>query len=136
NSGAALAPGAGFEGGAPLGLDRKVWGVTGIVRAGLGDDFTLTSISAYRRFNGIEILDADGISLPAITAAADERGNQTSQEVRLTYDNHGPVTAFVGLSYFNENGAQRTPAQFDERVILARLTGRLNRGGAIPRRPR
>ena len=26
--GAALAPGAGFEGGKPLGLDRKVWGVS------------------------------------------------------------------------------------------------------------
>jgi outer membrane receptor protein involved in Fe transport len=135
NSGAALAPGAGFEGGAPLGLDRKVWGVTGIVRAQLSDDFTLTSISAYRRFNGIEILDADGISLPAITAAADERGNQTSQEVRFTYDNHGPITAFVGLSYFNEDGAQRTPAQFDERVILGRIAGALNGGGLIPGRP-
>lgn len=135
NSGAALAPGTGFEGGAPLGLDRKVWGVTGIIRAGLSDDFTLTSISAYREFNGIEILDADGISLPAITAAADERGTQTSQEVRLTYDNHSSITAFLGLSYFHEDGAQRTPAQFDERVILARLTGALNGGGAIPNRP-
>lgn len=135
NSGAALAPGAGFEGGAPLGLDRKVWGVTGLVRAELSDQFTLTSISAYRRFNGIEILDADGISLPALTAAADERGNQSSQEVRLTWDDHHSITAFLGLSYFHESGAQRTPAQFDERVILARLTGALNGGGAIPNRP-
>ena len=135
NSGAALAPGAGFEGGAPLGLDRKVWGVTGIVRAELSDTFTLTSISAYREFDGVEILDADGISLPVITAAADERGNQTSQEVRLTYDNDGPVTAFVGLSYFHEDGTQRTPAQFDERVLLARIADRLNGGGLIPGRP-
>ncbi len=135
NSGATLASGASFEGGAPLGLDRKVWGVTGIVRAELSDSFTLTSISAYREFDGIEILDADGISLPVITAAADERGNQTSQEVRLTYDNDGPVTAFVGLSYFNEDGTQRTPAQFDERVLLARIAGALNGGGAIPGRP-
>jgi outer membrane receptor protein involved in Fe transport len=135
NTGAALAPGAGFESGAPLGLDRQVWGVTGIVRAELSDNFTLTSISAYREFDGIEILDADGISLPVITAAADERGNQTSQEVRLTYDNQGSVTAFVGLSYFNEDGTQRTPAQFDERVLLARIAGALNGGGAIPGRP-
>jgi outer membrane receptor protein involved in Fe transport len=135
NTGATLAPGAGFEGGAPLGLDRKVWGVTGIVRAELSDSFTLTSISAYREFNGVEILDADGISLPVITAAADERGDQTSQEVRLTYDNHGSITAFVGLSYFHEDGTQRTPAQFDERVLLARIAGALNGGGAIPGRP-
>ncbi|HST36663.1 MAG TPA: TonB-dependent receptor [Allosphingosinicella sp.] len=134
-TGAALAPGAGFEGGAALGLDRDVWGVTGIVRAELSDSFTLTSISAYREFNSIEILDADGISLPVITAAADESGRQWSQEFRLTYDNDGPVTAFVGMSYFNEDGAQRTPAQFDERVLLARLAGALNGGGLIPGRP-
>lgn len=134
NSGAALAPGAGFEGGAPLGLDRQVWGVTGIVRAELSDQFTLTSISAYREFDGIEILDADGISLPVITAAADERGNQTSQELRLTYSDDS-VTAFLGLAYFHEDGAQRTPAQFDERVLLARIAGALNGGGLIPGRP-
>jgi len=135
NTGAALAPGAGFEGGAALGLDREVWGVTGIVRAELSDSFTLTSISAYREFDSVEILDADGISLAAITAAADERGQQASQELRLTYDNDGPVTAFAGLSYFNEEGSQRTPAQFDERVLLARLAGALNGGGLIPGRP-
>ena len=135
NTGAALAPGAGFEGGAPLGLDREVWGVTGIVRAELSEAFTLTSISAYRQFDGIEILDADGISLGALTAAADESGEQWSQELRLGYDNDGPVTAFVGISYFSEEGDQRTPAQFDERVILARLAGALNGGGLIPGRP-
>ena len=134
-TGATLAPGAGFENGAPLGLDRDVWGVTGIVRAELSDSIALTSISAYREFNSIEILDADGISLPVITAAADERGQQLSQEFRLTYDNDGPVTAFLGLSYFNEDGTQRTPAQFDERVLLARLAGALNGGGLIPGRP-
>jgi outer membrane receptor protein involved in Fe transport len=134
NSGAALAPGAGFEGGAPLGLDRQVWGVTGIVRAELSDRWTLTSISAYREFDGVEILDADGISLPVITAAADESGEQLSQEFRLTYQNDS-VTAFAGVSWFNEDGAQRTPAQFDERVLLARIAGALNGGGLIPGRP-
>ncbi len=33
NSGAALAPAAGFEGGRPLGLNREVWGVTGLARS-------------------------------------------------------------------------------------------------------
>ena len=134
-TGAALAPGAGFEGGAPLGLDRKVWGITGILHAGLSDNFDLTSITGYRRFSSQEIFDADGISLPALTAAEDARGRQFSQEVRFTFDNHGPITAFVGASYFHDSGSQRTPAQFDERVILARLAGALNGGGAIPGRP-
>ena len=134
-TGATLAPGAGFEGGRDLGLDRKVWGVTGILHAGLSDDLNLTSITAYRRFQSLEVFDADGISLPALTAAEDARGRQFSQEVRLNFDNHGPVSFFVGASYFHDSGSQRTPAQFDERVILARLAGALNGGGAIPGRP-
>ena len=60
-------------------VDREVWGVTGIVRAELADRFTLTSISAYREFDGIEIFDADGISLQALTAAADESGDQPAR---------------------------------------------------------
>jgi iron complex outermembrane receptor protein len=130
---ATLAPGAGFEGGAPLGLDREVWGVTGIVRWDLSDSFNLTSLTAYREFESTEIFDADGISLPALTAAEHASGEQFSQELRLTYDNEGPLTAFLGLSYFTDEGFQRTPAQFDERVLLARLAGVLQ--GPIPGRP-
>jgi outer membrane receptor protein involved in Fe transport len=134
-TGATLAPGAGFEGGRPLGLDREVWGVTGLVRIALSDSFTLNSITAYRDFDSLEIFDADGISLPALTAAEGAQGQQFSQELRLTYDNEGPITAFLGVAYFNEEGSQRTPAQFDERVLLARLAGALNGGGLIPGRP-
>ena len=131
--GAALAPGAGFEGGKPLGLDRDVWGVTGLVNYELNDDFTLSSISAYREFDSLEIFDADGISLPMLTAAEDARGEQTSQELRLRFDDGGAISWFVGGSYFHEDGSQRTPAQFDERVALARLTNLLN--GPIAGRP-
>jgi outer membrane receptor protein involved in Fe transport len=131
-TGAALAPGAGFENGRDLGLDREVWGVTGIVRAGLSDSFSLTSITAYREFDGIEIFDADGISLPVLTAAEAARGEQFSQEMRLTYESDR-VTAFIGASYFHEEGSQRTPSQFDERALLARLAGLLN--DPIPGRP-
>lgn len=132
NSGAALASGAGFEGGRPLGLNREVGGVTGIATLDLGGSFSLTSVSAYREFDALEIFDADGISLPMLTAAEDAHGNQWSQELRFTFDS-GPVTAFVGGSYFHEDGYQRTPAQFDERVALARLAGAL--AGPIPGRP-
>ncbi|WP_336970740.1 TonB-dependent receptor [Sphingobium aromaticiconvertens] len=134
NSGAALAAGTGFEGGKDLGLDRQVWGVTGIAKLKLDDRFSLTSTTAFRRFDALEIFDADGISLPMLTAAEDARGRQTSQEFRLTYED-GPITAFLGASYFHEEGTQRVPTQFDERVTLARLAGALNGGGAIPGRP-
>ncbi|QJU57719.1 TonB-dependent receptor [Sphingomonas sp. AP4-R1] len=134
NSGAALAPGAGFEGGKDLGLNRKVWGVTGLASWKLNDTLTLNSITAYRTFHALEIFDADGISLPMLTAAEDARGKQTSQELRLTFE-QGPITAFIGGSYFHESGSQRTPAQFDERALLARLAGSLSGTAAIPGRP-
>jgi outer membrane receptor protein involved in Fe transport len=132
-SAVALAAAPGFEGGKGLGLDREVWGVTGIGTLELGGGFSLTSISAYRRFSSLEILDADGLSLPVLTAAENARGRQTSQEFRLRYE-LGPLTAFVGGSYFHESGSQRVPAEFDERMALARLTNALNGGGTIPGR--
>jgi iron complex outermembrane recepter protein len=133
NSGAALASPASFENGRPLGLDRDVWGVTGIANYEFSDQLSLNAIGSYREFAGIEIFDADGISLPALTAAEDAQGDQTMGTLRLTWKNDR-VTAFVGGTYYRENGLQRTPAQFDERLALARLTGTLNGGGAIPGR--
>ncbi|MCL6684623.1 TonB-dependent receptor [Sphingomonas alba] len=133
--GAALAPGAGFEGGKDLGVDREVWGITGLAKVELSPAFTLNSITAYRAFNTLEILDIDGISLPVITGAEDFDDKQFSQELRLTWDNDGPVTAFVGASYFHEEAQQRQSVQFDERFALARLADALNGGGFIPGRP-
>jgi iron complex outermembrane receptor protein len=133
--GAALAPGAGFEGGKDLGVDREVWGFTGLAKAELSPAFTLNSITAYREFNTLEILDIDGTSLPIITGAEEFDNKQFSQEFRLTWDNDGPITAFVGASYFHEKSRQRQAVQFDERMALARLAGALNGGGFILGRP-
>jgi iron complex outermembrane receptor protein len=125
-TGAALTPGGAFDGGKSLGLDREVWGVTGLVRWGLSDSLTLNSTTAYRQFDSYETFDADGVSLPLLTAAEDAHGEQTSQEFRLNYDNGGRFSGFVGAGYFHEEGYQRTPTQFDERMILAQLQGALD----------
>jgi len=133
NSGAALALGQGFEGGRRLGGDREVWGVTGIATWELDGRFELTSITAYREFDTFEAFDADGISLPLLTAAEGTHGDQTSQELRLAYED-GPISAFIGASYFHERGSQSAPTQFYERQLLPQLTGTLS--GPIPGRPR
>lgn len=134
NSGAALAPQAGFENSAPLGLNRTVWGGTGIANYAIDEHWSLNAMGSYRRFDALEIFDADGISLPALTAAEDARGNQTMGTLRLSYTSDR-LTAFVGGTYFHEDGSQRTPASFDERVALARVANALNGGGLIPGRP-
>lgn len=131
--GAWLASAPSLEGGRPLGFDRDVYGVTGLAEYRLGDSLTLNSVTAWRRFKALEILDADGISLPILSAAEDARGRQFSQDMRLRWDNGGPLSAFVGASYFHERGSQRTPTVFDERILLAQLAGALN--GMIPGRP-
>ncbi len=133
-SGAALAPTAGIEGGKDLGLDRQVWGVTAITGLELNDGLKLTSTTAFRRFDALEVFDIDGMSLPILQAAEDARGKQFSQELRLNFESDR-ASAFVGASYFHESGTQRVPTAFDERMTLAQLAGALNGGGAIPGRP-
>ena len=138
NSGAALAAPTGFEGGKPLGLERHVWSATGIANYAFDDHWSLNLLGSYRRFGGEEVFDADGISLPLLTAAEDARGKQTMATLRLSYTGE-KLDAFLGGTYFHEDGSQRAPAQFDERAVLARLAdastpGVLAGGGLIPGR--
>ena len=120
---ATLAPGAGFEGGAPLGLDRKVYGLTALADYRINDSFTLSSITATRAFHSTEVFDPDGTSLPILTFAEDAQGRQQSQELRLRYDAGGRFSGFVGANYFHETGSWRIPGQMDERLVLALLAG-------------
>ena len=125
NSGAALATVAGFENDQKLGLERDVFSVTGLANYKINDVFSLASTTAFRRFAGEEIFDADGFSLPLFTFAEDAQGKSASQDLRLNYDADGAITAFGGLSYFWEDGSQRVPLLFNEKVFAARA-------GAIP----
>ncbi|KAK0331637.1 hypothetical protein LTR94_028121, partial [Friedmanniomyces endolithicus] len=112
--------------GQALGLDREVWGVTGLARFDLNSSWSLNSTTAYREFTNYETFDADGVSLPILTAAEDTHGEQWSQDLRLSFDNGGRLSGFVGAGWFHEEGYQRTPTQFDERLALAQLSGLLD----------
>jgi outer membrane receptor protein involved in Fe transport len=129
-SAAALAAPAGFQGGMSLGVDRQVWGVTGLASLELTDSLTLNSTSAYREYESEEVFDPDGLSLPILTGLNAGRGEQWSQELRLNYDAGGRVRGFVGAGLFKSDDTQRTPIQFDERIALAVVTGQLNAGAA------
>lgn len=124
--GAALTPGGSFDGGKALGLDREVWGVTGLVKWDLNPNMSLNSTTAYRQFDSYETFDPDGISLPLLLAAEDAYGEQWSQEFRLNFEANPRLSGFVGVGYFKEEGYQRAPAQFDERILLAQLSGLLD----------
>ena len=131
NSGAALSTSDGFEGGQDLGLDRTVWGVTALVDYTINDSLSLSSITAYREFDSVEIFDADGFSLPLFVFGEDAQGKQTSQELRLNYDGGGKLTAFAGVSYFHEDGFQRVPLQFNEKVFALHSAGVMPKPGGL-----
>jgi len=127
---AALRAGPNFADGNRLGLDREVYGATLLASFDLTDTLSLSSITAVRTFDSVEVFDPDGLGLPILTIAEDATGDQFSQEFRLNYDAGGRFKAFAGVGYFEEDGAQRLPLQWDERVALGLLTGQLNAGAA------
>lgn len=122
-SGAALTDSVdGFEDNKRLGLDRTVWDAKAITQTKLDKDFTLTTTTAYRRFDSEEVFDPDGFAMPIMQAAEDERSDQFSHEMRLNWDNGGRISAFGGVSYFYNNTSQRVPFQFDEYGMLGLYT--------------
>jgi iron complex outermembrane recepter protein len=126
-SGAALSTAFGFKGGRNLGLKREISGTTLIADYKLNDAFSLSSLTAYRRFKSSEVFDPDGFSLPLFVFAEDSRSNQWSQEFRLKYDNNDRLSWFTGINYFRERGSQTIPLQIDERVFAAFNSGLISR---------
>lgn len=124
--GAALSAAPGFVDG-PLGLDRDVSSATGLVTWKLDPATTLNLTSAYRRFDSRQILDFDGFAFPLLTVGDRARGEQQSHELRLNYEPGGALTFVGGISILRETGHQITPLQIDERLVLALLTGALDR---------
>lgn len=127
SSGAALAAGENFEGGRPLGRERRLDGLVWLNRWRIHPDLELSAVTAGRRFESLEILDFDGFALPLLTVGDDASGEQWSQELRANWTPHPAVDAVFGLSAQADRGRQRIPLQIDERLVLALLTGRLDR---------
>lgn len=123
---AALGVFGAFLDGEALGLDREVTGATVLGSVDLSERLSLSSISAYRVFNSLEVFDPDGFQLPVAVFAEDARSEQWSQELRLNFEGDR-VDWFAGLSLFKEDGFQRVPLQFDERALQALVLNQLTR---------
>ena len=113
----------GFLGGERLGLERTVTSATLLGDWEINDAFTLTSITGWRDIDSVEVFDPDGFGLELFIFAEDYQGEQFSQEFRVNYDDGGRVRGFAGISYFDEEGAQRVPLTYDERAVQALLAG-------------
>lgn len=100
-----------------LGVERKVDDINLTLNYQLSDNTTLTSISAHRSFDSLEIFDADGTQAWFLEFAEDAQGDQFSQELRLVNSSEKLIT-IAGVSYFSEDGTQRVPFSTEESIFL------------------
>lgn len=122
---AALSTSPFLENGAPLGINRKVYGVTVLGEYDLNDIWSVSSITGWRGLETREILDSDGFAADLLAVADNGSGHQWSQEIRFNYDAGGRVTGFFGASYFYERSRQAITLATDEAVAQALLAPQL-----------
>ncbi len=100
-----------------LGLDRNVYDANLTITADLSPGITFTTVNGYRRFDALEIFDADGGPAAYLEFAEDAKGDQWSHESRFAFE--GPkYRASVGWNAFFENGFQRVPFATEEGTYL------------------
>lgn len=109
-----------------LGTDRDVYGVTVLGDFTINDTWSLSTITGWRRYDGLDKFDSDGSQADLIEFTENAWGDQFSQEVRFNYDNGGKFTGFVGASYFDETASRDLDYQADERQLYALLSPQIN----------
>lgn len=112
-----------FLGGKKLGLERTVSSLTLLGEWDISENMSLSSITAYRDIDSVEVFDPDGFGLDLLIFAEDYQGEQFSQEFRLNFNDGDKLNGFIGTSFIDENGSQRVPLTYDERAIQAFLGG-------------
>ena len=111
-----------FLGGRPLSVDRQIDDVTAIVDWQISEAWRLTSTTAYREFDSLEVFDPDGTAFDIFVFAEDARGEQRSSDLRFSFDNGGPLTGFFGGGVFKEKGRQDVPLGLNVGNVVALLS--------------
>jgi iron complex outermembrane receptor protein len=101
-----------------LGLKREVYDANVTFETAMSDNWTLTAIGGYRKFDSLEVFDADGSGLFFLEFAEDAEGEQFSYETRFAY-NSDRLRGFFGFNVFHEQGTQRVPFVTDEGTYIA-----------------
>ncbi|GHB76491.1 TonB-dependent receptor [Psychrosphaera saromensis] len=109
-----------------LGVDRTVNDINLTANWNVNDNLTVTSITAQRSFDSLEVFDADGTQAWFLEFAEEAEGDQFSQELRAVYT-QDKLTSIFGASYFSEDGSQAVPFSTEESIFLNCL-GVLNSG--------
>lgn len=111
--------------GAPLlGLTRDVYDANLTLGYDFAGGWNFTTTNGFRRFNSLEIFDADGSRATFLEFAESAFGYQVNHEGRFTYTDPKWRASF-GWNYFREDGQQVVPFSTNERVFFACLGGGL-----------
>lgn len=109
-------------GAARLGLTRDVYDVNLTMSYDFAPGWKFTTVNGYRRFDSLEIFDADGSRAWFLEFAENAFGYQVSHEGRFAYTDD-KVRASFGWNFFLEDSAQLVPFSTNERVFFACLQG-------------
>ncbi len=130
HSGVVLGSFAGLAGDR-LYIDRKLEDVTLLGAWDVSDALTLNSVTSHRKYRNVEAFDPDGTFMNIIAGVGESWGDQTTQELRLTYDDKGAFTGVVGASYVDLSNSDRYLFQFDERAMALLFSGALLRSAPM-----
>lgn len=109
----------GLIGGRELGTSREIFDITGIIEVDFDDAWRLTSTTAYREFDSLEVFDPDGSAFELFLFAEDAESEQFSSELRMNYQPDERLSAFFGGGVFVEEGSQRVPLGLDAGIANA-----------------
>jgi outer membrane receptor protein involved in Fe transport len=104
-----------------LGLNREVYDLNLTIDHQFEDDWSFTTVNGYRKFDSLEVFDADGSAAPFLEFAELAQGWQVSHEGRFTYTGKTFRSSF-GWNAFIEDGRQNVPFATEEGTFLQCLT--------------
>lgn len=108
-----------------LGSDREIFSATLNVEWEINDAWTLTSLTGARSLSNFEAVDSDGAAFSLLQFASDDNAQVWSQELRLNYDDGGPLTAFFGGNFQTIDHSIQLRLVSDEAYGQALLAPRL-----------
>lgn len=104
---------------------RYITNVSGTVEWNLGEVFSITSVTGYRKFRSCQSGDNDGMAIKIIAYEQCGKGEQYSEEARLNFTDLGIFDGFAGVGYTSQNNAMSMNMGFDERPLALLLGGKL-----------
>lgn len=104
-----------------LGLDREVYDLNLTAEYAIDDEWTFTTVNGYRKFDSVEVFDADGTAAPFLEFTEFAKGWQISHEGRFSYAGD-KLRASAGWNVFIEDGSQNVPFATEEGTFLQCLT--------------